>query len=152
MGCVQGRGLGVRAGLGFRVGRLQWHFTCGFDLGHVRHSLWLPVVAAFAVVGGGGSVSGSCGSCGGLAGCVRGRGLGARALCFGRFAVLGGCWWFLCGLWVLFGLWMALSGLWRGGLVGCVQSRVLGARRLAFRRLSCWETSVTLCLWFRFYT
>ena len=69
MGCVQGRGLGVCAGLGFRVGRLQWHFTCGFDLGHVRHSLWLPFVAAFAVVGGGGgggSVSGSCGSCGGL--------------------------------------------------------------------------------------
>ena len=31
------------------AGKLQWHFTCGFDF---RHSLWLPFVAAFAVLKG----------------------------------------------------------------------------------------------------
>ena len=30
-------------------GILQWHFTCGFDF---RHGLWLPFVAAFAVLRG----------------------------------------------------------------------------------------------------
>ena len=29
------------------AGKIQWHFTCGFDF---RHSLWLPFAAAFAVL------------------------------------------------------------------------------------------------------
>ena len=29
------------------AGKLQWHFTCGFDF---RHNVWLPSVAAFAVL------------------------------------------------------------------------------------------------------
>ena len=33
----------------YPVGKLQWHFTCGFDF---RHSLWLPFVAALAVLKG----------------------------------------------------------------------------------------------------
>ena len=44
----------LRAGRGVRAsltevdpaGKLQWHFTCGFDF---RHSLWLPFEAAFAI-------------------------------------------------------------------------------------------------------
>ena len=31
------------------AGKFQWHFTCGFDF---RHGLWLPFVAAFAVLRG----------------------------------------------------------------------------------------------------
>ena len=46
---------------------------------------------------------------------------------------------------------LALSRLWVGRM-GCVQGRELGARvRLAFRGLCCWEASVTLYLWFRFF-
>ena len=33
----------------YPVGKLQGHFTCGFDF---RHSLWLPFVAALAVLKG----------------------------------------------------------------------------------------------------
>ena len=33
----------------YPAGNLQWHFTCGFDF---RHGLWLPFVAAFAVLKG----------------------------------------------------------------------------------------------------
>ena len=33
----------------YPAGKLQWHFTCGFDF---RHSLWLPFVAGFAVLKG----------------------------------------------------------------------------------------------------
>ena len=33
----------------YPAGKLQWHFTCGFDF---RHSLWVPFVVAFAVPGG----------------------------------------------------------------------------------------------------
>ena len=33
----------------YSAGKLQPHFTCGFDFGH---SLWLPFVAAFAVLKG----------------------------------------------------------------------------------------------------
>ena len=33
----------------YYAGKLQWHFTYGFDF---RHSLWLPFVAAFAVLKG----------------------------------------------------------------------------------------------------
>ena len=49
------QGLWGARGLGARVPRLPafillvWHFTCGFDF---RHSLRLPFLAAFAVLGG----------------------------------------------------------------------------------------------------
>ena len=33
----------------YHAGKLQWHFTCGFDF---RYSLWLPFEAAFAVLKG----------------------------------------------------------------------------------------------------
>ena len=33
----------------YPAGKLQWHFTCGFDF---RQSLWLPFEAAFAVLKG----------------------------------------------------------------------------------------------------
>ena len=33
----------------YSAGKLQWHFTCGFD---GRHSLWLSFVTAFAVLKG----------------------------------------------------------------------------------------------------
>ena len=33
----------------YPAGKLQWHFTCGFDF---RHSLWLPFVTFFAVLKG----------------------------------------------------------------------------------------------------
>ena len=33
----------------YPAGKLQWHFTCGFDF---RYSLWLPFEAAFAVLKG----------------------------------------------------------------------------------------------------
>ena len=33
----------------YPAGKLQWHFTCGFD---GRHSLWLSFVTAFAVLKG----------------------------------------------------------------------------------------------------
>ena len=49
--CPKSRGRRTRA-LSFEVhpaGKFQWHFTCGFDF---RHSLWLPFVAAFAVLKG----------------------------------------------------------------------------------------------------
>ena len=51
VGCVQGRELGVRAApsVVYPAGKLQWHFTCGFDFGHC---LWLPFVTAFAVLKG----------------------------------------------------------------------------------------------------
>ena len=39
--------------------KLQWHFTCGFDF---RHSLWLPIAAAFAILKG--LFNGSCGNYG----------------------------------------------------------------------------------------
>ena len=37
VGCVQSRGLCARASPSgvYPVGRLQWHFACGFDFGHV---------------------------------------------------------------------------------------------------------------------
>ena len=49
--CPKSRGRRTRASP-FEVhpaGKFQWHFTCGFDF---RHSLWLPFVAAFAVLKG----------------------------------------------------------------------------------------------------
>ena len=33
----------------YPAGKLQWHFTCGFDF---RQSLWLPFVAALAILEG----------------------------------------------------------------------------------------------------
>ena len=65
MGCVQGQGLGACAPL-------------GFDFGHI------------GLRGGQGVIGGSCGSFGGLVGCVQGRRLGGRALWFGRFCSPGG--------------------------------------------------------------
>ena len=52
----------ARSRLAFRwypAGKLQWRFICGFSL---RHGLWLPFVAAFAVLGG--VINGSCGNYG----------------------------------------------------------------------------------------
>ena len=51
VGCLQGRELGVRAApsVVYPAGKLQWHFTCGFDFGHC---LWLPFVTAFTVLKG----------------------------------------------------------------------------------------------------
>ena len=31
----------------YPAGKLQWHFTCGFDF---KHSLWLPFVGCFAIL------------------------------------------------------------------------------------------------------
>ena len=51
LGYVQNRELSPRASPSkvFPAGKLQWHFTCGFNF---RHSLWLPFVAAFAALKG----------------------------------------------------------------------------------------------------
>ena len=51
MGSVQSRELGTLAPPSevYYAGKLQWHFTCGFDF---RHSPWLQFVAAFAVLKG----------------------------------------------------------------------------------------------------
>ena len=51
MGCVQSQKLGARASPSevYPDAKLQWHFTCGFDL---KHSLWLPFVAGFAFLKG----------------------------------------------------------------------------------------------------
>ena len=111
----------------------------------------------------------SCGNygfflaCGGrgLLGCARGRGLGARALPSG-FILLGGfgdtllvvsildmvydC--HLQGTMVSF---WAISRLW-GSLWAVSKVESSARAHLAFRGLSCWEASVTLYLWFRFWT
>ena len=51
MGSVQSRELGTLAPPSevYYAGKLQWHFTCGFDF---RHSRWSPFVAGFAVLKG----------------------------------------------------------------------------------------------------
>ena len=64
MGCDQSSGLGARlnssSGI-YPAGKLQWLFTCGFDF---ACGLWLPFVAGFAVLVGGGGIGGSCESYG----------------------------------------------------------------------------------------
>ena len=51
MGCVQGWRFGARASPSevYPAGKLQWHFTCGFNF---RHGLWLPFVAGLAILNG----------------------------------------------------------------------------------------------------
>ena len=51
VGCVQSREFGVRTSPSevYPAGKLQWHFTCGFDF---RHGVWLPFEAALAVLKG----------------------------------------------------------------------------------------------------
>ena len=51
MGFVQSRELGTLAPPSeiYYAGKLQWHFTCGFDF---RHSPWSPFVAGFAALKG----------------------------------------------------------------------------------------------------
>ena len=100
MGCVQGRGLGARVPL-------------GFDFGHIGLRV------------GRGVISGSCGSCGGLLGCVRGRRLGGRPLWFGRFCSPGGVIGGSCGG---YGSFLACGWLFsgcgkRGGCGLCPKSR-----------------------------
>ena len=49
MGCIQSRELSAHASPSevYPAGKLQWHFTCGFDF-----SLWLPFAGGFAALKG----------------------------------------------------------------------------------------------------
>ena len=49
VGCVQTRRVCASPSEVYPAGKPQWHLTCGFDF---KHSLWLPLVTAFAVLKG----------------------------------------------------------------------------------------------------